>query len=127
MQRKLIFLACLFICANCFAQQYPFVYYTPKDGLVNSQVRRIKQESNGCMLFITYGGLSIYDGTRFTNYGQQDGLANELVNDVVEVSPDSLLVAATAINHDKINLFAFRRNFRSYQAKKILDILRCNR
>ena len=91
MQRNIIFLAYFFICANSFAQQYPFVYYTPKDGLVNSRVRSIKQDSKGRMLFITYGGLSVYDGTRFINYNQQDGLVNELVNDIVEMTPDSFL------------------------------------
>ncbi|MFI5186848.1 MAG: two-component regulator propeller domain-containing protein [Chitinophagales bacterium] len=96
MQRKLLFLACLFICAGCFAQQYPFVSYTPKDGLANSRVRSIKQDSKGRMIFLTYGGLSIYDGTRFINYNRQDGLANELVNDIVEVGPDSFLVATNA-------------------------------
>jgi signal transduction histidine kinase/ligand-binding sensor domain-containing protein len=45
------------------------------------------------MYFITYGGLSVYDGARFTNYGKQNGLANELVNDVIEILPDSFLVA----------------------------------
>lgn len=100
MRRKLVFLACFFICVNCFSQQYPFVYYTPKDGLVNSRVRSIKQDSKGRMYFTTYGGLSIYDGTRFINYHQPDGLANELVNDIVEVTPDSFLVAT---NTQKLN------------------------
>jgi signal transduction histidine kinase/ligand-binding sensor domain-containing protein len=100
MQRNTIFLAYFFICVNCFSQQYPFVYYTPKDGLINSRVRSIKQDSKGRMLFTTYGGLSIYDGTRFTNYNQQDGLANELVNDIVEIAPDSFWVAT---NTQKLN------------------------
>ena len=95
MQRKLTFLACVLACATCFAQ-YPFVYYTPKDGLVNSRVRGIKQDSRGRMIFFTFGGLSIYDGTRFVNYNRQDGLADELINDVVEISPDSFLVATNA-------------------------------
>ncbi len=116
MQRRLIFLACFFICADCFAQQYPFVYYTPKDGLVNSRVRSIKQDSKGRMLFITYGGLSIYDGTRFTNYGLGDGLANELVNDVVEISPDSFLVATNVpklntLVHGRIGTYHTTDNF----------------
>lgn len=107
MQRKLTFLACLFVLAavlniDCLAQlaesrgQYPFVFYTPRDGLVNSRVRSIKQDGMGRMIFITYGGLSVYDGTRFFNYNRQDGLADDLVNDVVEVGPDSLLVASNA-------------------------------
>ena len=107
MQRKLTFLACFFVVSaaltiDCSAQlaesraQYPFVFYTPRDGLVNSRVRSIKQDSKGRMIFITYGGLSVYDGTRFVNYNRQDGLAEDLVNDVVEVGPDSLLVASNA-------------------------------
>ncbi len=93
MCKKLIFIAQLFVWSNCLGQQYPFVYYTPKDGLANSRVRSIKQDSQGRMLFITYGGLSIYDGTRFITYNQQDGLNNEVVNDVAEAGPDSFFVA----------------------------------
>jgi len=68
------------------------------------------------MYFITYGGLSVYDGTRFTNYGQQNGLANELVNDVIEITPDSFLVASNvaALNtlvHGKIGQFETTDHF----------------
>lgn len=77
----ILLVACfLYGSATTFSQQFPFVYYTPKDGLVNSRVRSIKQDSKGRIYFITYGGLSIYDGSKFTNYSQQDGLASELVN-----------------------------------------------
>ena len=103
MQRKLTVFACLVLCANCFAQQYSFVYYTPRDGLVNSRVRSIKQDSWGRMYFITYSGLSVYDGTRFINYHRADGLADELINDMVEITPDSLLVAT---NTNKLNTLA---------------------
>ena len=116
MQRNLTFIACLFVCASCFAQQYPFVYYTPRDGLANSRVRKIKQDSEGRMLFLTFGGLSIYDGTRFINYNRQDGLANELLNDIVEVGPDSFLVATNApllntLVKGKIGIYKTADNF----------------
>jgi len=129
MQRKPIFLACFFIpiavwigSANCLAQpaeprgQYPFIYYTPKDGLVNSRVRGIKQDSKGRMLFITFGGLSIYDGTRFINYNREDGLADDLINDIVEVGPDSSLVATNAsklntLVRGKIGIYRTADNF----------------
>lgn len=93
MRLKLLAIAYFFICANCIAQQYPFVYYTPKDGLINSRVRSIKQDSRGLMYFITRGGLSVYDGARFVNYSQENGLPNDLVNDVIEMAPDSFLIA----------------------------------
>ena len=68
------------------------------------------------MYFITFSGLSVYDGSRFTNYNQQNGLANELVNDVIEISPDSLLIAtnAPALNtlvHGKIGQYVSADHF----------------
>jgi signal transduction histidine kinase/ligand-binding sensor domain-containing protein len=127
MQRKLIFLACFLVpiaigSADCLAQaaesrgQYPFVFYTPRDGLINSRVRSIKQDSRGRMLFITFGGLSVYDGTRFINYNRQDGLADDLINDIVEVGPDSSLVATNAAKLNtlvkgKIGIYQTADNF----------------
>jgi signal transduction histidine kinase/ligand-binding sensor domain-containing protein len=96
MQRTTTILACLFLCAACIAQQYPFVHYTPRDGLVNSRVRKAYQDSKGRMYFLTYGGLSVYDGARFTNYTTQNGLASDLVNDILEVGEDSFLVASNS-------------------------------
>lgn len=93
MQRVAIILAYFFICVNCFAQQYPYVHYTPKDGLVSSRVKKSYQDSKGRMYFLTYGGLSVFDGARFRNYTTQNGLANNVVNDILEVGDDSLLVA----------------------------------
>jgi ligand-binding sensor domain-containing protein len=53
------------------------------------------------MYFITFGGLSVYDGARFKNYTAQNGLAADLVNDVLEVGEDSLLVA---VNTSELNV-----------------------
>jgi signal transduction histidine kinase/ligand-binding sensor domain-containing protein len=99
MQRIAIILACFFFCVNCFSQfagsggQYPFVHYTPKDGLVNSRVGRAYQDSKGLMYFLTGGGLSVYDGARFRNYTMQNGLPFDIINDLLEVADDSLLIA----------------------------------
>ena len=93
MQRTIIFFAYFFIYAICFAQQYPFVHYSPKDGLVSNRVRSIFQDSKGRMYFLTMNGLSIYDGSRFTNYTSEDGLENDIVNCVMEMGDDSMWVA----------------------------------
>src|SRR6476660_635199 len=99
MQKKFFILACFLICIHCFSQQYPFVHYTPKDGLVNSRVKKAYQDSKGRMYFLTYGGLSVYDGIRFRNYTTQNGLASNVLNDILEVGDDSLLIATNSNAH----------------------------
>jgi ligand-binding sensor domain-containing protein len=79
---------------NSLAQQYPFVHYGPKEGLADNRVHKIFQDSKNRMYFLTYEGLSVYDGTRFTNYTTENGLAINLVNDILECGEDSLLLAS---------------------------------
>jgi signal transduction histidine kinase/ligand-binding sensor domain-containing protein len=82
----------IFLVPICRGQEYLFVRYTPKDGLVNSRARFLYQDSKGRLYVSTFGGLSVYDGSRFTNYTTENGLSTSLVNDVVEVGDDSLLI-----------------------------------
>ena len=99
MQRSL-FIACLFLFINCFSQQYPFVHYTPREGLVNNRARFVFQDSKGKLYIATYGGLSVYDGSRFVNYTANNGLAVNLVNCVTEMGDDSIWVMT---NDNKIH------------------------
>ncbi|MFI5154175.1 MAG: histidine kinase [Chitinophagales bacterium] len=93
MERRLITsLLAFLICCDCSSQQYPFVHYTPKDGLVNNGTRFMFQDSRGLLYISTFGGLSVYDGSRFTNYTTDNGLSTDLVNDVVEMSEDSMWI-----------------------------------
>ena len=92
MQRIILFLAYLFICCKLTAQQYSFVHYTPREGLVNNRCRFIYQDSKGKLYIATYGGLSIYDGSRFTNLTTENGLADNLINDVIEMGEDSVWI-----------------------------------
>ena len=96
MQRTTLLLACFFICTISFAQLYPFVHYTPREGLVNNKARSMFQDSKGKLYIATFGGLSIYDGTRFTNFDYNNGLANTLVNDIVEMGDDSVWILVNA-------------------------------
>jgi len=114
--------AAIFVC-GCFlfpttasSQQYPFLTYTTKDGLISNRVRKMYQDSIGRLFFLTYGGLSIYDGERFTNYSTEDGLANELINDVMQMDKDSFWIATNthAINclvHGKIKRIKTTNDF----------------
>src|SRR6188508_577085 len=100
MQRTAILLAYLSICVNCSAQQYPFVHYTPKDGLISSQIRTIYQDSKGRLYFTSVHGLSVYDGSRFINYNSKNGLGFDIVNCVMEMGDDSIWIVT---NSSKIN------------------------
>ena len=92
---KQVFAVLLVFCSQIvIAQEYPFIKYTPKDGLVSSRVLNYYQDSRGRIFFMTGDGLSLYDGARFLNYTVQDGLANPVINDVLEITPDSILIAA---------------------------------
>ncbi|MBS1600227.1 MAG: hypothetical protein JST75_18510 [Bacteroidetes bacterium] len=95
-----ILVACSFICSAGLAQRYPFVNYTPKNGLINSRTKSVSQDSKGRMYFLTFGGLSVYDGQKFENYSMSNGLASDLVNDIFEAAPDSMLIAT---NSNKLN------------------------
>ena len=76
-----------------FSQNYPFIKYTPKDGLVSNRVQNFYQDTRGRIFFMTANGLSVFDGARFLNYGVTDGLASPVVNDMLELAPDSFLIA----------------------------------
>src|SRR6266571_3804314 len=96
---RILLMAIIFLIgSNAESQSYPFVHYTPKDGLVSSRVKKVYQDSKGRMYFLTFGGLSVYDGARFRNYTSQNGLPNNVVNDILEIGNDSLLVATNSHN-----------------------------
>src|SRR5687767_203952 len=95
MRGKFIFIVLMWTTLSK-SQPNPFITYTPRDGLVSARVRNAYQDSKGRMYFLTYGGLSVYDGVRFKNYTVRDGLSADLVNDVIEIGHDSLLIATNS-------------------------------
>ena len=98
MQAKaVLFLLALLICNVCISQQYPFIHYSPKDGLVNNRTRMMYQDSRGLLYIATYGGLSVYDGSRFTNYTTENGLSTNNLNDIIEMGEDSLWVVPNSM------------------------------
>ena len=93
MQRNAIISLLAFLSSTAgSSQQYPFVHYSPKEGLVNNRARSMIQDKRGLLYISTFGGLSVYDGSRFTNYTTEDGLSSDLINDIVELGEDSLWI-----------------------------------
>jgi ligand-binding sensor domain-containing protein/signal transduction histidine kinase len=75
------------------AQTYPFRRYDVPEGLPNSRVNCVFQDSRGYLWFGTWEGLSRFDGVEFKNYGTKEGLPSFLVNAVAEDRKGRIWVA----------------------------------
>ncbi len=81
-------LLCLILCCSMFisiAQQYTFIQYSLREGLAQSQVRCLFQDSRGFIWAGTLAGASKFDGRNFRNYDRQQGLLNNQVNCIFEL------------------------------------------
>jgi len=71
----LLILLLLFLSGQVvFAQRYPVQTYTEADGLANSMIFDIEQDSSGLIWIARRSGISSYDGISFKNYNVSDGL-----------------------------------------------------
>lgn len=76
------------------AQQFGFIHYTTRDGLAQSQVRTIAQDTQGFLWIGTLGGVSRFDGRGFRNHALQQGLPDAQVNALLP-RPDGSLWCGT--------------------------------
>ena len=80
-KKSIIIQLALFLFPFIFtAQTYHFTNYGVKDGLAQSNVSGIIQDSTGFFWFATEGGVSRFDGKNFVNYSTEDGLADNNVS-----------------------------------------------
>jgi signal transduction histidine kinase/ligand-binding sensor domain-containing protein len=75
------------------AQQLPLKYYTSADGLAYDYVSCVEQDSRGFLWVCTSFGLSRFDGARFVNYRDTEGLMSQ-VNDLLETRDHVYWVAS---------------------------------
>jgi len=76
----LIVVVCL-LCANkLLAQRYPFFNLNVENGLIQSQATSLVQDKYGNLWIGTFGGLSRYDGEKFTNYSVHNGMLSNIVS-----------------------------------------------
>lgn len=75
------------------AERLPIKSYTTADGLVNNRIGRIVSDSHGFLWFCTSNGVSRFDGSRFKNYGVDDGLPIGATYDLLETRNGTYWVA----------------------------------
>jgi len=64
---------------NSLGQSSNFINYGVEDGLIQSQVQTINQDSAGNLWIGTISGLSIYNGLEFKSVNRNDGLAEDWI------------------------------------------------
>jgi ligand-binding sensor domain-containing protein len=83
-----------FLNVQLLAQQCTFIDYNIKEGLPQSQVRCIIQDSRGYIWAGTLNGLSKFDGRVFRNFDRRNGLLNNQINCITEYSDGSLIAGS---------------------------------
>jgi ligand-binding sensor domain-containing protein/serine phosphatase RsbU (regulator of sigma subunit) len=74
------------------SQTYDFRNFNVEDGLAQSQVLSICQDHDGNIWFGTNsGGVSRYDGNKFTTFSENDSLVNNVVFSITETKSGKLL------------------------------------
>lgn len=80
---RLIWLICLFLLAFArpgFGQKYTFITYSTEEGLPQSQVSSMVQDSLGYLWVGTLGGLARFNGEEFVTFSTQNGLVNNRIS-----------------------------------------------
>lgn len=66
---------------TAFSQTFDFISYSVEEGLSQSEVQSVFQDSRGYLwVGTTGGGVCHFDGKGFTEYGTHEGLAGQIVN-----------------------------------------------
>jgi len=91
MKNTVLFL-CVFLSFSLSAINYEIVNLTNNDGLSNSSINSINQDSNGLLWFGSWDGLNVYNGREFKVYkpdpGNTKSISNNIIRDIVEEKKD---------------------------------------
>jgi len=87
-----LYFFCLFLAFSLNAKNYDIVNLTNNDGLSNSSINTINQDSNGLIWIGTWDGLNLYNGREFKVYkpdpGNAKSISNNIIRDIVEEKKD---------------------------------------
>ncbi|MEK7724554.1 MAG: two-component regulator propeller domain-containing protein [Acidobacteriota bacterium] len=89
------FFLLLLLSLPIFAEQLPLKIYSSADGLANDAINRMFSDSRGFLWICTNEGLSRFDGFRFKNFTQEQGLPHRNINSFLETKDGDYLVATS--------------------------------
>jgi two-component sensor histidine kinase/ligand-binding sensor domain-containing protein len=86
----------VFFCSYLSAQTYNFKTYSLDEGLSQSEISCILEDSRGYLwLGTTGGGVCKFDGKEFHAYEQKDGLSGQLVTSLAEDKKGNVWISTT--------------------------------
>ncbi len=94
-QRIIIFLFFFLLSAAGSSQSLVSRNYNVENGLANSTIFRIYQDSKGFIWFSTGYGISRFDGSQFKNYSTEQGLASNKVLAIREMPGSEIICGST--------------------------------
>lgn len=92
MKIRLLLFLCMWCAVAVQAQQYSYLEYGLKEGLVQSQVKTLFQDNKGFLWAGTVGGVSRFDGRTFKNYTRQEGLLANQVNVIIQSASGAVIL-----------------------------------
>lgn len=88
MKKSVCLLCIVVLVLEASAKNFDFVNLTNNDGLSNSSINTIFQDSEGLMWFGTWDGLNVYNGREFKVFkpdtGNPKSISNNIIRDVLE-------------------------------------------
>ncbi|MEQ6123878.1 two-component regulator propeller domain-containing protein [Pseudotenacibaculum sp. MALMAid0570] len=120
-QILLFCLCCLFFTSLSYSQNSQLQNFNTKEGLPQSQVYDIVQDSIGYLWLATQGGgLARFDGDEFTVFNEKKGLKSNFVNSLL-VRNDSLFIGT----YSGLSIYTKGR-FKNYESPKINKVVAIN-
>lgn len=77
--KQFLLISLLIFSLKGLTQSYSFKNYSIAEGLAQTQVTSIIEDQNGYLWVGTLGGLSRFNGSKFTNFSSEDGLLNNRI------------------------------------------------
>lgn len=111
-----VYIIFLFYTTLLFSENYDIRILSNKEGLSNSSVNVVFQDSNELMWFGTWDGLNRYNGKEFRVYkpsaGDDQSISNNIIRDIIEEKKDYLWIATDwGINRMNVRENKFERFF----------------
>jgi len=93
MRVLLLLLVSLISVESMQAQRYPISTVSINEGLPQSVVYDMYQDTKGYIWFATQDGVGIFDGKRFTTYSIQDGLIDNMARSIAQDNSNRIWIA----------------------------------